>query len=48
MNIVAIRGQHVQPCEQCGEQVRWRLLYETPHLSEDEDFRSSSPELTTE
>lgn len=37
-HVVALRGEFVQPCKSCGDQVRLRLLYAAPHISEDGDF----------
>lgn len=42
IEIVAIRGEMLHPCKTCGDQVRWRLLYGAPHVSEDEDFVTSA------
>lgn len=40
--VIALRGQPVEPCKACGDQVRLRLLYAAPHLSEDGDFNSNN------
>lgn len=38
VSVVAIRGEKVQPCTACGEEVRLRLVHAAPHISEDADF----------
>ena len=38
MTLVAVRGDVVRPCGSCGDQVRLRLVYAAPHISEDGDF----------
>ena len=38
LSVVALRGETVQPCADCGEEVRLRLLHAAPHISEDADF----------
>lgn len=38
MAVVAVKGETVQQCRTCGDQVRLRLLYAAPHVSEDGDF----------
>ena len=37
-SVVALRRETVEPCKSCGDQVRLRLMYSAPHLSEDSDF----------
>ena len=41
--VVAIRGEHVEPCSGCGEHVLLRLLHAAPHISEDHDFCGMNP-----
>ncbi|HEY3930411.1 MAG TPA: hypothetical protein VGL89_18705 [Candidatus Koribacter sp.] len=41
--VVAIRGEHVEPCRGCGEHVLLRLLHAAPHISEDHDFCGMDP-----
>ncbi|WP_148210244.1 hypothetical protein [Candidatus Korobacter versatilis] len=36
--VVALRGETLQPCKVCAEGVRFRLVYEAQHVSEDPDF----------
>jgi hypothetical protein len=36
--VIAIRGEHVGPCQTCGDRVLLRLVYAAPHISEDGDF----------
>lgn len=36
--VVAVRGEMVMPCNDCGRQVQLRLIYAAPHVSEDSDF----------
>ncbi len=36
--VVALRGEMLQPCNVCGGDVRFRLIYEAQHVSEDPDF----------
>ena len=36
--VVAVRGEIMQPCRGCGEAVAWRLVYAAPHITEDENF----------
>jgi hypothetical protein len=36
--VVAIRGERVQPCAGCGEEVSLKLVRAAPHISEDADF----------
>jgi hypothetical protein len=36
--VVAVRGELVMPCNDCGKQVHLRLVYAAPHVSEDTDF----------
>jgi hypothetical protein len=36
--VVAIRGERVERCGSCGEEVRLRLIHAAPHVSEDGDF----------
>jgi len=36
--VVAVRGELVTPCSDCGKQVHLRLVYAAPHVSEDMDF----------
>jgi hypothetical protein len=37
--VIAVRGEMVQPCSYCGQELRLRLIYMAPHISEDSDFR---------
>jgi hypothetical protein len=37
-SVVAVRGERVQPCVACGEEVFLRLVRSAPHISEDADF----------
>ncbi len=39
-SVVALRGEQVQPCNTCGRDVQFRLIYAAPHVSEDADFAS--------
>lgn len=41
LTLVALRGEKVQRCLRCGEEVRLRLVHAAPHISEDDDFSSS-------
>ena len=36
--VIAIRGEHVGPCQTCGDRVLLRLVHAAPHISEDGDF----------
>ena len=36
--VIATRGEHVGPCQTCGDRVLLRLVYAAPHISEDGDF----------
>ena len=36
--VIAIRGEHVGPCQACGDRVLLRLVYAAPYISEDGDF----------
>jgi len=42
--VVAIRGERIQPCQSCGEQVQLKLVHAAPHISEDHDFCDANPE----
>ncbi len=41
--VVALRGEKLQTCSVCGVDVRFRLIYEAQHLSEDPDFATEGP-----
>jgi predicted secreted Zn-dependent protease len=36
--VVAVRGEMVKRCNDCGAEVHLRLIYAAPHVSEDSDF----------
>lgn len=36
--VVAIRGEMVKSCNDCGGELHLRLVYAAPHVSEDGDF----------
>ena len=37
--VLLMRDMYFPYCRQCGESVRYKLLRQVPHISEDEDFR---------
>ncbi len=38
VKIVGVSGEIAPRCDHCGRKVKWRLVYEAPHIFEDEDF----------
>ena len=44
-SVVLVRGERFPVCNNCGEEVRYKLLQAAPHISEDPDFalRTDNP-----